>query len=154
MLNILDATAGRAAHKGAIILKCDALGPLPKTSAACAFSANNFQPGCACPADAAAHPCRLHIFCRPSKPACIVGLRSCLLGSCSAWSGPGPDRPCTGRYVSPLVCMPRRRRIPGFARYTAVRQRCKHLPLHRGADLHDQGHISMVVFTCTLGSRC
>ena len=30
--------------------------------------------------------------------------------------------------------------------YSAMGQRSKHLPLHRGAYLHDQGRISIIVF--------
>ena len=40
MLNVVNATAVRAAHRAASISKCDELGPLLKNLAACAFIPN------------------------------------------------------------------------------------------------------------------
>ena len=92
--DVLDASAGRATRRGAIIFKCGALRPLPKNLAPCVSNANILFSGCACPAHAAAHPCRLRILCRPSIARLHCGLRSCPLGSrlFSAFPGPEPGQ--------------------------------------------------------------
>ena len=89
------------------------------------------------------------------KPACIVGCAAARWAQAfpGPFLAPSPDRPCVRGHRSALVCMPRRRRIPRAARYSAVGQRSKHLPLYRGTHLHAQGCISIIKSMCIPSSN-